>query len=250
MLTGGPAFGDYIVFVDESGDRALDGIDPQYPVFVLLFLIVLKEDYVARICRDLQQFKMDFWGHDEVVLHEHDIRKPNDAFRFLINAETRHRFMARLNALMASLPVTAVAIVIDKRAMVSRYHVSKGPYHYALETGHERVHLHLKSLGQEKAITPVLVEKRGRREDAELELAFRRVCAGSNILSEPMPFDLVMTPKAANSAGLQLADLMARPIGLHYLRPTQPNQAYDIIATKLRRSPDGKADGWGIKILP
>ena len=71
-------FGDFLVFVDESGDHELIKIDPQYPAFVLLFVIVRKDDYLERICRDLQRFKFEFWGHDEVVLHEREIRQ---AFR-------------------------------------------------------------------------------------------------------------------------------------------------------------------------
>jgi hypothetical protein len=59
-----------------------------------------------------------------------------------------------------------------------------------------------------------------------------------------------MTPKASNSAGLQLTDLMARPIALKHLRPGQPNRAFDVINKKFRRSPAGKVEGWGIKVLP
>ena len=33
-------YGDYLVFVDESGDYGLVSIDPDYPVFVLDFRIV------------------------------------------------------------------------------------------------------------------------------------------------------------------------------------------------------------------
>ena len=42
-MTGAPAatpplaFGDHIVFVDESGDHSLTSINPDYPVFVLAF---------------------------------------------------------------------------------------------------------------------------------------------------------------------------------------------------------------------
>jgi len=43
----------------------------------------------------------------------------------------------------------------------------------------------------------------------------------------------VFIPKAANSSGLQLADLTARPIALSHLRPNQPNRAFEIIRTKL-----------------
>ena len=45
----------------------------------------------------------------------------------------------------------------------------------------------------------------------------------------------------SNSSGLQLADLIARPIGLHKLKPEQPNRAYDVIEEKV---------SWWIKSFP
>ncbi len=67
---------------------------------------------------------------------------------------------------------------------------------------------------------------------------------------EKLPFELVMVAKSANSTGLQLADLVARPVGIKVLRPDQPNRAYDIVQPKLRRSPAGEVRGWGLKIFP
>src|SRR5690606_37645671 len=83
-------------------------------------------------------------------------------------------------------------------------------------------------LANSTASTAIIVETRGHREDAELELAFRRVCDGSNALRKPFHFQLVMIPKSSNSTGLQLTDLMARPVALHHLRPGQPNRAFDL----------------------
>lgn len=59
-----------------------------------------------------------------------------------------------------------------------------------------------------------------------------------------------MIPKSSNSTGLQMADLVARPVGIKVLRPEQPNRAYDIVAPKFRRSPEGEVRGWGLKIFP
>jgi len=39
-------FSQYIVFVDESGDHGLTTIDPHYPIFVLVFCILKKADYM------------------------------------------------------------------------------------------------------------------------------------------------------------------------------------------------------------
>ena len=96
-------------------------------------------------------------------------------------------------------------------------------------------------------LTHIIVEKRGEKEDDQLELAFRRICDSANALGKHTPFELVMIPKTANSAGLQLADLVARPVGIKVLRPQQPNRAYDIVATKFRRSLTGEIKGWGLK---
>ena len=245
-----PGFGDYLVFVDESGDHELSKIDPQYPVFVLLFCIIHKEDYVNQVCPSLQRFKFEFWGHDEVVLHEHEIRKPHGHFLFLLQKALRERFLAGLSGQMGKLPATIIAVVIDKPAYVARYHKPASPYDYAMETGLERVFRHMEGVDQAEKLTPVIVECRGRREDDELELAFRRVCDGTNALRKALPFELVMIPKSSNSTGLQLTDLMARPVGIRHLRPNQPNRAFEVIETKFRRSPTGKIEGWGLKLLP
>lgn len=87
-------FGDYLVFVDESGDHSLTSINPQHPVFVLAFVIIKKADYVRQVCPALQEFKMRYWGHDEVVLHEHEIRKPRDQFSFLLKRDIEKEFLA------------------------------------------------------------------------------------------------------------------------------------------------------------
>jgi hypothetical protein len=245
-----PEFGNYLVFVDESGDHNLTSINEQYPVFVLLFCIVQKSEYVDSICPALQRFKFEYWGHDEVVLHEHEIRKPRDEFLILRDRELLGRFCVRLDALIEEAQITVVAVIIDKPALVARYTTPVSPYDYAMVAGLERVFQHLASIDERERITPVIVECRGAKEDRDLELAFRRACDGGNFLRCSMPFHLVMVAKSANSAGLQLADLMARPLGVRHLRPTQANRAADIIEGKLRRSPLGIVDGWGRKRLP
>jgi len=81
-------------------------------------------------------------------------------------------------------------------------------------------------------------------------LAFRRICAGANALNQCPPFELVMIPKASNSTGLQIADLVARSVGIKVLRSMQPNRANDIVAKKFRRSPAGETKSWGLKASP
>lgn len=62
--------------------------------------------------------------------------------------------------------------------------------------------------------------------------------------------EIVMADKRCNSAGLQLADLVARPTGRKVLNREQPNRAFDILADKFRRSRHGRIEGWGLKVFP
>ena len=84
MTDSAPAalpFGDYIVFVDESGDHSLASINPDYPVFVLAFCIVSCAAYIEQITSAVRRLKMHTFGHDLVILHEHDLRKKTGPFR-------------------------------------------------------------------------------------------------------------------------------------------------------------------------
>ena len=98
--------------------------------------------------------------------------------------------------------------------------------------------------------TTVILERRGRREDDQLELEFRRICAGGNFGKHALCFEPRFVSKAANVPGLQVADLMARPIGRHVIDPTQRNRAFDVLQGKLDRSPGGEIRGWGLKVYP
>lgn len=179
-------FSDFVVYVDESGDHSLKSIDKDYPVFVLAFCIFYKDHYLSKIVPELQQLKFDYFGHDLVILHEHEIRKEK---------------------------------------------------------------------GQDSLETHVIVERRGAKEDNELELEFLRICDGTNKYKQDLPFKIRMAAKTSNSAGLQLADLVARPIGRHVINPEQANQAFDLLREKFYceggREMVGKGyDQWGLKHFP
>lgn len=242
---------EYIVYVDESGDHGLKSIDPNYPIFVLAFCIFRIEDYVQSVVPAVQRFKFDWFGHDAVVLHERDIRKDQGPFAGLKSRLQKSQFMADLTRIVESAPFRIVASVIHKEKLQERYRrESPNPYEIALAFGLERVHYHLCRNNQRDRQTHIVFERRGRNEDRDLELAFRRVCSGKNYPAELFDLELQIAAKRTNSTGLQLADLIARPIGLSSLRPEQPNRAFEVIRQKFDCSPQGKIEGWGIKYFP
>ncbi|HYH82743.1 MAG TPA: DUF3800 domain-containing protein [Longimicrobium sp.] len=245
-----PSFSDYVVFVDESGDHGMHSIDPAYPVFVLALCLFEKEAYAGRAAPGVVRFKFKHFGHEQVILHEHEIRKTKGPFRFLFDTARRDPFYADLNRLITDSPFTLVASVIDKHRHRKRYAQPNNPYDISVGFGLERVFMHLKGLGCAGGTTHFTFEKRGGKEDADIEQVFRRVCEGANYTGERLPFEIVMADKKCNSAGLQIADLVARPIGRKTLDPKQPNRAYDLILPKFRRSPAGRIEGWGLEVFP
>lgn len=245
-----PEFSDFIVFVDESGDHGMVSIDPHFPIFVLAFCVFSKNAYARRAAVSVTRFKFRHFGHEQVVLHEHEIRKSRGAFSVLLDATRRAPFFSDLNALMEAAPMNIIASVIDKQAYLARYQPPGNPYHVGMGFGLERIYRHLRGIGCSHGVTHVIFERRGPREDAEAEQEFRRICGGENVTGRRFPFEIVMADKRCNSAGLQLADLVARPIGRKVIDPAQANRAYDILEKKLRRSPTGKVRGWGLKVFP
>lgn len=243
-------FGEYIVYVDESGDHGLRNINPDYPVFVLAFCIIHKQEYLNQIVPKIQELKFRYFGHDMVILHEAEIRKSKKPFDILLNPHVRRDFMTDLSAIIENSPFTLVASCILKNEFSQRHGVDSNPYHIAMEFGLERVFMELQSRGQRAQLTHVVFEQRGLQEDQALELEFRRIKDRSRMEGLGETLDIVMASKQVNSAGLQLADMVARPIGRHLLNPDQPNRAFEILEAKFRHSRAGQVRGWGLKVYP
>ena len=73
-------FSDYIVYVDESGDHSLGNIDTEYPLFVLVFCVFKKMDYLE-VIKNITALKFKYFGHDKVVFNENDIRRKRSDFK-------------------------------------------------------------------------------------------------------------------------------------------------------------------------
>ncbi|MDO9588812.1 MAG: DUF3800 domain-containing protein [Brevundimonas sp.] len=234
-------FSDYLIFADESGDHGLATFEMSYPVFVLAFVLVRKDHYVSSIVPAIQQLKLDFFGHDQAILHERDIRRQSPPFGFLRkDASVRAAFLERLNAVVAGADFEIISTAIHKDRLKRRYALPWNPYDIALLFCMEKAMERLVALRQVDRTQHVVFESRGGPEDANLELSFRRIAANAGGWGVKQTdfsgcnWEPVMAPKSCNSSGLQLADLVARPIGLRSLRPLQTNRAFDVLGPKLK----------------
>lgn len=233
-------FSEFIVFADESGSPVLEGPDPTFPVFVLNCVLASKIDYADRIVPRLQRLKFDFVGHDQLVLHERDIRRQQKEFAFLqVDAALRKAFLDRVNGIVADAEIDVIAAIIHKVRLAAKYANPWSPYEIAMHFCMETLLMRLQQLGQEGKLVHVIFESRGKKEDAELELHFRRIVSNQANWGYKQPdframgWEPIFVDKKSNSSGLQLADLMARPLGLKVLRPTQENRAFEVLRPKL-----------------
>jgi len=248
-------FSKYIVYVDESGDHSLYSIDEKYPLFVLAFCVFHKRHYSEHVVSALQKFKFNHFGHDQVILHEHEIRKEKGSFNIFRSRDQKERFLDELTDLIDHSNFILISCVIDKRALRKQADMEANPYHIALGSCLEVLYEFLREKQQHELKTHVVVECRGKKEDDELELEFRRVCANNNRLNIPLPFDILFSDKKTMSSGLQLADLVARPIGLSIFKPDQENRAFDVLKRKFycdggRDNAGHGYEGHGLKSYP
>jgi hypothetical protein len=248
-------FSDYVVFVDESGDHGMQTLDQSYPLFVLAFCVFHKRHYNEKVVVALQQFKFKHFGHDLVVLHEHEIRKEKGEFTFFQNKQHKNEFLAEITNIIDSSNFVLITSVIDKASLRRKPGSIPNPYHLALGFCLETLYEFLKEKRQGSKLTHVVVECRGKKEDNELELEFRRICSNANRFNAPLPFEVIFADKKVNSCGLQLADLVARPVGLSVLRPGQSNRAFDTLTRKFfcrggRSNAGHDFENWGLKIYP
>lgn len=125
-------FSDYIVYVDESGDHGMASVDPIYPVFVLSFCVFHKRYYSETVVPALEKFKFNYFGHDLVVLHEHEIRKETGVFNFFRSRGHQQQFIADLTGIIDTSNFILISCVIDKLRLQTTDSLPPNPYHLAL----------------------------------------------------------------------------------------------------------------------
>ncbi|MEO5772970.1 MAG: DUF3800 domain-containing protein [Sphingomicrobium sp.] len=248
-------YSSWTVYVDESGNYNTATYDKEFPVFVLAFCIFHKENYVANVVGALERFKFEYFGHDTVVLHEREIRKEQGNFQFP-NKRFKQDFIGALHTIVDASNFIVISCSINKKKLFENgLEIGDNLYHVALGFCLESLFGLMEEKKQSDRVTHVIFESRGKREDRDLELEFRRICSGANEGRRRFPFEIVFADKRVNSTGLQIADLVARPIGLHVIKPGQTNRAFEVL-TKKFYCRDGRAfvgenfEGFGLHIYP
>lgn len=258
----------YRLFFDETGNGDLNAAkkDPNQRYLSVTGIVIRQDIHDHYTTRRLTRLKGDIFGntHKSVVLHRREIMARKGVFAALNDDHLRAQFDARFAALLAEVPAPAFTISIDKQAHLEKYKVWQfSPYHYVMTCLLERFVLWLNSTG---SIGDVMGEGRGPKHDAQLRRAFQRFYERGTKVRPPViqrcltSKELRLELKAANIAGLQIADLLAHPAHRNYkfakLGTTVPNDYGTFLADILdrhiydRNSKTGQIEGYGRKWLP
>ncbi len=226
---------DYVIYGDETGDLSMHSLCREYPIFALALCVFSKQEYVIDVVRQVKGFKFAFWGHDMVVLHSQKIRKQIEEFYFLQNRNLREQFMDRLTKSIESSPFTLVATGVNKTAFQLE---AVNLYDFCLQRCLAGIYQFLEEKDQMGRLTYLILESRMPEENRNLSRSLHRILDQNKHLQERHPLKLIFADKRVNSIGLQLADLVAYPIGRHILNPGEKNLAFDIVRKKFFQYPN------------
>jgi hypothetical protein len=227
-----------IVYFDEVGNPTLENTDKDFPVFAIALYICDSSCYIQEITPRVNALKFKWFGHEGVVLHSRDIRKAQNDFGFLTDPAKRAEFMKEITDVMTACDYRLIAVAIRKDSLLSRYRYPEDPYELALLFALERLVSVLEGARQREVT--IIAEKRGKREDHELGVAFQRIVnRGSGFVTadrfQRIRFTLHFLPKSMNIIGTQMADLAAYPIARKVLHPENKNPAFEVVSKKLVR---------------
>lgn len=239
--------GDYIIFADESGGPNLKRVDPNYPVFVFCCCVFRRQDYDAAVAPAVAALKAYHFGEQDVILHAHSIRRRQPPFDFPGDPQRRAVFLDDLTRLIADANFTVIAAVVELNRFQQRYTSTRAVDRLAFRQCIIRLDNLLHSRGQHEIATSIVIESRGKQDDNGLLQEYQTLQQDA-LDSEQTPpnFKIQFDDKGNNTAGVQIADLVAAPIGRHLANPQRQNRAWDVVSAKLYQNPQGQAHGWGL----
>ena len=245
-----------VMYLDESGDHDLTLRDPANNVFIIGGIIVDRTYARTVMEQRIREFKVEWFGSEDIILHSTDIAGGRGGFEVLRTDRVfRNECLSALSELMQELEYQVVACVIHKDRHVARYGAKAlDPYDFGLQVV---VECFCREIGDTIDGGIIYAEKRRPDLDHGLDVAWERLRAkGTYNLNEHRRrqideriIGLSLKAKNVNIAGLQLADLVIWPIAREQ-RGLNSHDNWEIVKSKMCRVKDGRIDGYGLVVLP
>lgn len=248
---------DSLVFVDECGPHSVKAPDT-FPVFTLAAVIARRTHYDDVLDVRWREWKATNLGSGDASIHEPDVRKRESRFA----GEHGSELVNSLRGFLETAEFDVVACAVNR--VEYRKFAAPDPldatlpdhmYLFAMDVLFERIALVLDGkLPGGKA--SVVVESRGPREDALLQYEFARLhldgtsYIGDSFFRSRLCPGISFLAKTQNCTGLQLADLVARPISEKVANPTGTPERWPEVRRKLCQGRETKHSILGLKIVP
>jgi len=261
----------YRLYVDESGDHVFHDEErlakPGHRYLALVGCWFPQGETYLSFQRALEDLKQRHFPHspdEPVILHRRDIIDWQGSFWRLRAERARAVFDDELCDLVGMAEFTICGICIDKLSMYGSYADPFHPYHLALGMLLERYCGWLNHLNRSG---DVLAESRNRAEDMALKNAYEHIWTHGSRFHKAEFFRRALTSKEAklkkkseNTAGLQIADLLARAVRDDILREygqtVGPTGAFDARLLEMvqgkynRQLYEGRVQGYGKIMFP
>lgn len=210
----------YRMYVDESGNSDLNDTGDPNSRFLSLTGVVIDLEHVRhKVHPEMESLKVRYFDShpdEPIILHRSDIMNRRGAFQPLRDSRINNAFVTEILKRLREWEYVVITVCLDKKNHVKRSGAwSRDPYHYCMEILLERF---CTLMGGLHSTGDVMAESRGGKEDRRLKDEFRKLWASGTDSREPESIQRLLTsrelkvkPKSANTAGLQLADLIANP---------------------------------------
>lgn len=240
----------YFVFIDEAGTPGYTNGRTPEGYFTLAGLVV-KGNRILDLEKGLRRLK------DIFDLHPDDEFKWGGKYSKVgFDFDTFCLYRENMFNLINSYSETIIASVLDKEESYKKNYINDHYelYQQALYFIMERLHKWYDDNGIIRAPAIFVIDSRKNNKESNLDDkladAYKRALRTGTYYYNGFPY-FSETPFFATSdrsAGLQLTDYCAGPIQQYF--STGKDKWYNLLRTNIRKSPEGKITGYGIKFFP
>lgn len=259
ILPTGEKRPEYHLFLDECGNHRVNPLRDPFPIFCLAGVIVPVDSY-DDFDREWKNWKADHLGGDHVLVHEPDVRHRVKGF-YRADPDEQAQLFHSLNSVLGRLEFTCIAAAIDKRAFADVYadgqvddFLPSSAYLMCVDFVFERFVHFLHHSRDARGLTTA--ESRGPREDAEVHFEFLRLHLEGTQWQPQRQFRHALRPymefrrKNGNISGLEIADLVARPIAERILALNSTPIRWETVEQKLYDGGKSRKGSYGLKVFP
>lgn len=227
----------------------MNTIDPNWPIFVIVGLLVGETYYAKTVVPRMKALKKAHGLNPATPMHSRSIRRWEGEFSFLQDTLRRSALYEGINALIDGLRVRLYAVVIDKVRLQKRFLVQLNPYDVSMSQLLSIICGPPRIVGVNRPnVVKIVAESRGKLEDRQLQSEYQNFRSGGlsgygakgiqyrrrQTVRRLFPERVEFAKKSRVIAGLELADLLAYPIGRAVISQNWDNRAATVAFRKLK----------------